>query len=178
MADAVLRLMGEDDWAGTPPEDAPRLFRIFLQDHLAALKAGCALVQRTLRENRDTPLGRVLAPLHVGLAEDLVHVRDIAEAAEIRPARAKEAMAWSLERVGRMKLNGRVRRYSPLSRVVELEGLVILSAQRVAMWRVLERRAARDPKLRVVDFASRADLAERQREILSREVVRAAAAAF
>ena len=36
---------------------------------------------------------------------------------------SKNAGAWALEKVGRLKLNGELTSYSPLSRVVELEGL-------------------------------------------------------
>lgn len=178
MDGATLRLASDEDALERPPEDAERLFRIYVQDHLAALRVARALVRRALKNNRDEPLGRVLAPLHVGIAEDLVHLADVAEAAGIGPARAKEALAWLFERGGRLKLNGRLRRYSPLSRLVELEGLLLLAAQRAAFWRVLEGRAEHDAKLRVVDCAERADLAERQREVLARELVRAARAAF
>ena len=38
--------------------------------------------------------------------------------------RLKNVGAWTLEKAGRLKLNGELTSYSPLSRVVELEGLL------------------------------------------------------
>ena len=39
----------------------------------------------------------------------------------------KNVAAWGLEKVGRLKLNGELTGYSPLSRMVELEGLLTAS---------------------------------------------------
>jgi hypothetical protein len=38
--------------------------------------------------------------------------------------KVKNIAAWGIEKVGRLKLNGQLTGYSPLSRVVELEGLL------------------------------------------------------
>ena len=47
------------------------------------------------------------------------------EALGARVDRLKAAAAWGGEKLGRLKLNGQLRGYSPLSRVVELEGLAL-----------------------------------------------------
>ncbi len=159
--------------SSTPHQDE-RLFGLFLQDHLAALEGACALVRRALKENRHTPVGRVLAPLHIALREDLLHLQDVAKAHGLRPSRTRKAAARAAELAGRLKLNGRIFSYSPLSRVMELEGLMLICVQRAAVWRILEARALLDLRLRTVpvDFADRADLAARQAELLERTLVR------
>ena len=88
------------------------------------------------------------------------------------------ALAKVSERFGRLKLNGHLRRYSPLSRVVELESLALIAAHRAVLWRVLERHARQRTELDVVDHQSRAELAERQRQQLEREAISASLGTF
>ncbi|HEX2258878.1 MAG TPA: hypothetical protein VHJ40_03950 [Actinomycetota bacterium] len=56
---------------------------------------------------------------------------------EMSPSRVKVAAVRLGERLGRLKLNGRLLRYSPLSRVVELEGLYLVSHMRLMLWQAL-----------------------------------------
>ena len=48
--------------------------------------------------------------------------------------RLKNAGAWALEKAGRLKLNGELTGYSPLSRVVELEGLLTGITGKWGLW--------------------------------------------
>ena len=157
-----------------------RLFRIFLQDHLAAFHATAALLRRCLEPNRETPLGRLLAPLHVAVREDLLHLRKTAAAVEVKPSLLKNRGARFGVGMGRFKLNGRLVNYSPLSRVLELEGLLMLTVQRAATWRILEARAQLDGRLQAagVDFASRAELAVRGAATLQRALVQEGGLSF
>ena len=52
----------------------------------------------------------------------------------VKPDRVKEAMGWTAEKLGRLKLNGQLLGYSPLSRLVELEGLMLGITGKMAMW--------------------------------------------
>jgi hypothetical protein len=157
-----------------PQPQSERLFALFLKDHLAVLHGACCMARRALRSNRRQPVGRILSPLHVALQEDLMHLGRIAHAHGVRPSRWKNLAAGAAERVGRLKLNGRLLRYSPLSRVLELEGLLLFTVQRAALWRILETRALLDVRVRApkVDLTSRAELAERQAAALQRALVR------
>ena len=47
------------------------------------------------------------------------------------------AAGWTGEKVGRLKPNAQLRGYSPLSPLVELEGLLIGIQGKLAMWSVL-----------------------------------------
>ena len=53
----------------------------------------------------------------------------------LKPSRPKVVAAWVVEKVGRLKLNGQVRGYSPLSRVLELESLAVGIAGKEALWK-------------------------------------------
>jgi len=85
---------------------------------------------------------------------------------------------WLAEKVGRLKLNGRIAGYSPLSRVVELEALGLGVEGKRALWRALAAEAARDARLEGVDLTALGSRAERQRRLIERERLRAAALAF
>jgi len=75
--------------------------------------------------------------------------------------RLKASAACAAEKLGRLKPNGQLRGYSPLSRVVELEGLYLGISGKSRLWKALESTAAeRVPEL---DFAQLGERADRQR---------------
>ena len=91
----------------------------------------------------------------------------------VGPHRLKDGAAWTLERVGRLKPNNKLLGYSPLSRVVELEGLVLGVTGKLALWESL--KSAIGDGLDGVEFEQ---LAERARDQRSRlEDLRRSAAA-
>jgi hypothetical protein len=64
--------------------------------------------------------------------------------------RVQAAAAWGGEKLGRLKLNGQLRGYSPLSRVVELDGLVLGVGGKRALWITLAK-LTRDRPVLVAD---------------------------
>ena len=52
-------------------------------------------------------------------------------------SKVKPAAAWTAEKLGRLKLNGQLRGYSPLSRLIELEGLLIGISGKIGLWQTL-----------------------------------------
>src|SRR3954471_13184248 len=101
------------------------LLAIYLNDHLAGAPAGLELVRRARGTNAGTPLGDFLAGLAVEIEEDRNSLERIMERLGVGKDRLKVAAAWTAEKGGRLKLNGRLTGYSPLSRLVEVEGLMI-----------------------------------------------------
>jgi hypothetical protein len=83
---------------------------------------------------------------------------------------------WVAEKVGRLKLNGQLRGYSDLSRLVELEGLCVGVEGKKSMWTALRGVAENDSRLQSFDFSALEARAQRQRDEL--EVHRRAAAAL
>jgi hypothetical protein len=77
-----------------------------------------------------------------------------------------------------LKLNGRLLRYSPLSRLVEVEGLSIGVEGKLSMWRALRRLARTEPRLQAFDFDALIARAEAQRTALERLRLLAADTAF
>ena len=61
--------------------------------------------------------------------------------------RVKLVLGWAAEKVGRLKLNGRWLSYSPLSRLMELEVLLLGVTGKLALWRALLQLTPDEPRL-------------------------------
>jgi hypothetical protein len=123
------------------------LLPIYLNDHLAGSTAALELVRRALRSNSQNDYGPPLARLAAEIEEDRKTLLSIMAGLGVGSDRAKLLAAWAAEKVGRLKLNGRLLGYSPLSRLMELEVLLLGVTGKLALWRVLEKLAPQDPRL-------------------------------
>ncbi|MGE5636863.1 MAG: hypothetical protein ACM3UV_07995 [Nocardioidaceae bacterium] len=142
------------------------LLAIYLNDHLGASTGGLELARRALRSNPDRELGRFLTRLVHEIEEDRTELRSIMWALGVKDDRVKLAAGWLGERAGRLKLNGRLRGYSPLSRVLELEALIAGVEAKLALWRALRALAPGEPRLDTAQLDRLATRGERQLEEL------------
>jgi hypothetical protein len=149
---------------------------IYLNDHLAGSTVGCELAKRAAQSNRGTEFGPVLERLHQEIVEDRDTLEDVMAKLGVSKDRLKSIAAYAGEKVGRLKLNGQLRGYSPLSRVVELEGLALGVTGKEALWKALA--TVEDPRLADFDFTALADRAERQQEELESLRLKAVGIAF
>lgn len=120
----------------TETESLQRL-KIYLQDHYAGSVAGVELARRCHHSNPDGELGEFLARLIVAIESDRDALAEIMEALGCSPAPAKNVIGWASEKMGRLKLNGQLFGYSPLSRLIELEGLTLGVRGKLALWTTL-----------------------------------------
>ena len=111
----------------------------YLTDHAAMITAEVELAQRMARENKDIPLGEVLATYLEELQRQRSIVRGMIAAIGADSNPIKEAAGWLVEKIGRFKPNDGGTRYTHLSQVVELEGLIMLATARLSMWETLNR---------------------------------------
>jgi hypothetical protein len=140
------------------------LLAIYLNDHLGGSTVGVELSRRARGSNEGTPLGEFLATLTVEIEEDRETLEEVMEAVGAGRDRLKVYGAWAGEKLGRLKLNGSLLSYSPLSRVVELEGLRLGVEGKACLWRMLRQLA--HPRLAGFDFDALIARAERQRDEL------------
>jgi hypothetical protein len=147
---------------------------IYLNDHLAGATAGVELARRTAASNRSTRYGAVLEAIAEEIEEDRRTLLDLMERLSVGRDRLKIAVAWGAEKAGRLKLNGELLRYSPLSRLEELEGLSLGVEGKLALWQALRRTHGDDRRLRGVDFEELIKRARSQRQRLERQRRRAA----
>lgn len=151
------------------------LLGIYLNDHLAGATAGLSLIERTARAHAGTPAGPPLSKLAKEIAEDRDELLGFMTALDIGVARYKLAGAWVAERVGRLKLNGRLFSRSPLSSLLELEGMKLGVEGKITGWRSLLSLADHDPRLDAVKLDRLISRAKAQSRNL--EKLRAAAVA-
>lgn len=150
---------------------ADKYLSIYLNDHAAAFIALRNVAARSQRANRGTDLGDSLA----GVVEDLETARRqlarIMDEHGVRRSPLKAAAAWAAEKFGRLKLNGHIASYSPLSRVLKLEGLIAGTDIERRAWAVLA-------PLTASDLSPLVHRAERRSEELARHHDDAAALAL
>jgi hypothetical protein len=138
------------------------LLATYLNDHLAGATAGRELSRRTAASNRGSALGQFLAVLAQEIDEDRDALLALMGELQVGTDRIKVLGGWAAEKVGRLKPNGRLFSYSPLSRLLELEGLTLGVRGKLALWQALELIEAGEPALAKADLASLAQRAERQ----------------
>jgi predicted DNA-binding ribbon-helix-helix protein len=155
-----------------------KYLRIYLQDHLAGSTAGLELARRTRGANEETDYGPPLARIADEIEADRRHLQKIMEDLGFGPDRLKNAAAWGLEKAGRLKLNGQITGYSPLSRVVELEGLVTGISGKISLWVALLQIAPEEPRLDTALLERLRDRAEQQRATVEELREKAAREAF
>jgi hypothetical protein len=147
--------------------------KIYLEDHFAGATAGLELARRAAGANEGSGYGEALERIAQEIEEDREALRAIMTELGVGPDRLKVAGAWAGEKAGRLKLNGHLTGYSPQSRVVEIEGLVIGVTGKLCLWRALAHVADLESRLRVDELDLLAARAERQREELEELRLRA-----
>lgn len=154
------------------------MLEIYLNDHLAGATAVRELARRAAGSNRGSAYGPFLELLAAEIDEDRETLLTIMAALGAGTDRLKVTAAWGAEKLGRLKLNGRLLGYSPLSRVVELEGLALGVSGKLALWRALQELAVQEPRLEGFDLDALIARGERQRDELESHRLLAAAEAF
>jgi hypothetical protein len=148
-----------------------RLLSIYLNDHLAGSTAGVERARTTRDANRGTEFAAPLAAVCGEIEDDRATLESIMDELGIGRSKLKPAIGWVGERLGRLKPNGPLRGYSPLSRVVDMEMLLLGISGKLRLWTLLAD---------VLDGESAADLpalmrrAEGQRARVEEMQVRAA----
>lgn len=123
------------------------LLSIYLNDHLAGAIAGGELARRAASSNEGSELGLFLAELAEKIVQDRESLERLMKVLEIRRNLAKDAAAWLSEKVGRLKLNGQVIGYSPLSKLIELEGLSLGVNGKLSLWKTLKMLSREDERI-------------------------------
>ena len=148
--------------------DQKQLLRIYLRDHEAAAAGGLQLSRRCWSANHRTPYEADLQRLTESIRADRDDLRTICKQCGVEFSRIRRAMAFAGATLGRLKLNGRVFAYSPLSRVVELEALSAGVTSKLRLWESLLQVAAVDERLNNDELARHATDAHDQLNVLRR----------
>ncbi|HXS47779.1 MAG TPA: hypothetical protein VN756_09995 [Solirubrobacterales bacterium] len=116
-----------------------RLLAVYLNDHFAGATLGMELARRLRSSNEnDAILSRPLEEICAEIEADRATLEQLMDQLGIHRGRVKPAAAWAGEKLGRLKLNGQLHGYSPLSGLVELELLYIGITGKMRMWKALQ----------------------------------------
>jgi hypothetical protein len=143
--------------------DGNRLLRIYLADHRAGAAAGLARARRFANANSDTALGESATEVQRQIRDDVATLDEVIDRLGHRPSPWKNGLARAVELAGRLKPNGRLRGYSPLSRMIELELLIAGILTKESLWQTLAEVQALRPELAGFDFDDLEHRAMRQR---------------
>jgi hypothetical protein len=147
----------------TDPPD--RFLSIYLNDHRAGAAGGLALARRIARQSDTSEARAVVQTIADEIADDRATLERVARLIGVRANPVKIAAARLAERAGRLKLNGRLRERSPLSPLIELEGLLAGIDAKRSLW--ISLHVAQRAELSGIDFEQLAARAADQRARLA-----------
>ena len=123
------------------------LLGIYLQDHLTAATGGLELFKRSAK-GQLSPTRRVaLSRLTDEVREDRDALVALMQRLGVAVQPHRVAAGWVAEKVVRAKLNGTLLRRSPLSDVIELDGMLMGVQGKAGLWRLLQSLATTDDRL-------------------------------
>jgi hypothetical protein len=155
-----------------------RYLPIYLNDHLAGATVGVETARRAASENEGRALAEPLARLAREIEADRDALRSIMDALGVKADHLKTTAAWVGEKAGRLKLNGQLRGYSPLSPLIEIEALLLGVGGKISLWRSLAELAPHEPRLDAEGIAGLEARGREQRDELDKLRAEAAADAL
>lgn len=156
----------------------PELLGIYLNDHLAGAAAGVALAQRVADSHSETAAADDLSWLSEQVVQDRETLIRLMAQLNLGRSRYKEPVARLAEKAGRLKPNGHLLGRSPLSSVVELEGMRLGIEGKAAAWRTLRTLASADSRLDPAMLDHLIERADEQLARLEQLTIRAVVEAF
>ncbi len=141
------------------------VLEIYLNDHLAGATMGVELFRRASGSAQGS-VKTQLQELTMQVERDRESLLTIMATLGVSVRRYKVLGGWVLEKAGRFKPNGRVLGRSPLSDLIELEGLVLGVQGKAAGFRALRRLADTDPRIEAPNIDRLIERAEQQADTL------------
>jgi hypothetical protein len=148
--------------------DQTHLLHIYLRDHDAAAVGGLQLSQQCTDANRGTRYFTELQRLTADIRSDRDALRAICGDFGVHFSRVGRAIAFSGAKLGRLKTNGRVFKYSPLSRVIELEAFSSGVMSKLRLWESLLLLAKTEQRLDETEMSNRIMNANEQLIVIGR----------
>lgn len=141
---------------------------IYLNDHLTGAFAGTALARRMADTHPDSRRAAELRQLARDVEQDRDILVRIMNSLAVPVRRYRTWLGLAGERIARLKLNGALTRRSPLSNLIELEGMRTGVEGKTALWQALRTIADNDPRLDPDELDRLIERAEEQTHTLNR----------
>ena len=117
------------------------LLELYLSDHLTGATAGVNRIERMAADYVDTPMFSELSTVADEIRSDRELLRNVIEDLGLARKPYRQAVAWVGERVGRLKLNGRVLERSPMTMLLEAELMRSAVSGKLGGWETLREHA-------------------------------------
>lgn len=150
----------------------------YLNDHLSGSMAAIDLAEKAAARNEGNRLGAFLTGLLRAIDEDRVTLEGIMDRLGVEKGGAKATAGRVVEKVSRLRLHEKVTGHPDLSRVLELETLVMGITGKLRLWHSLQELAPSEPRLAGVDVDTLVQRAHDQLAGLDEHHREAAARAF
>lgn len=118
-------------------DEQTKYLTIYLRDHVAGATAGSQRAERLARSEEAADDALALARFAADVASDRDALLSLMATMGIEPSRLKAGAASVAEKVGAIKLNGRLVVRSPLSTIVELEAMQMAVRGKRSLWETL-----------------------------------------
>ena len=152
--------------------------RTYLNDHRAGAEAGLQLAKDCRDHNPTGPLHDFLSALVTEIEEEIDHLERLHGRLHSAENPLKKTSAWLFSKVSRLKLETALLEYSDLTRLEELEALMLGVQGKLTLWHTLDSVCASDLRFDDVDFDRLQHRAQRQLEGLKKHHLEAARRAF
>ena len=150
----------------------------YLNDHLAGSMAAIDLAKKAADKNRGDDLGVFLGELTKEIDEDRGVLEGIMGRLGVEKGGAKATAGRVVEKLSRLRLHEKVTGDPELSRVLELETLLLGVTGKLQLWHSLQESLASDPRLEGVDLEALVRRAHAQLARVDGHPRKAAARAF
>jgi hypothetical protein len=157
---------------------ADQLLHVYLNDHRAGGIGARAVAERSRASNEGNGFGAFLGWFVEQLDEDLEQLDRVVARCGGRVSPAKMLGARMGAEAGRLKLNGRLWSYSPLSRVLEFELLRSGVAGKTQLWQTIDALGPDHPASMAIDVKDLLRRAEQQAAQLTEMSAKASLLAF
>lgn len=124
----------------------------YLNDHRSGATAAADLAEKAAGRNQGNRFGVFLSELHKAIEEDEKTLEAIMERLGIEKGGAKAMAGRAAEKVSRLRLHEKVTGDPDLSRVLELETLIMGVTGKLRLWHSLQASVASDARLVGVDL--------------------------
>jgi hypothetical protein len=156
----------------------PRPLDAYLNDHLAGATGAAELARNSAQSHSGTPLSGFLNDLAAQIEQDRNSLQELMDRLGATKNPLKQAGAWLMEKVSRVKLTGTTGGEPELNALLTLETLSLGVEGKICLWEALKTVADSNPVLAGADLDGLLKRANDQRSALERERLAAAKAAL
>jgi hypothetical protein len=162
--------------AGSMSEPQP--FEVYLNDHLAGATGACEVARNAIQKFATTSHRNFLSEFLDQVEEDRATLEDMIRSLGGTPNPMKQASAWIMEKVSRIKLSPGGLGSEEMSALLTIETLCIGVEGKICLWIALKDVAGDIEGLGAFDLDGLIARAESQRQGLEKERLVAARAAL